>query len=139
MIAITFHVGESRLLNSWFNCWFWRIITFQANLIWISRNSLFTFYLNSMHILAEVLILKLFVHIYIAYMTRQWVVKLALTDAHNAAKSLLKYIQVNLFQKHLFLHQLTHNMTKDCSWKLQAQNIRRTCCVHKLFWMSKQK
>ena len=20
------------------------------------------------------------------------------------------------FQKHLFLHQLTHNMTKDCSW-----------------------
>ena len=36
---------------------------------------------------------------------------------------------------HLFLHQLTHNMTKDCSlnyklctWKLQA-----------LFWMPKQK
>ena len=28
-------------------------------------------------------------------------------------------IQVNLFQKHLFLHQLK-------------------CCVHKLFWMSKQ-
>ena len=25
------------------------------------------------------------------------------------------FIQVNLFQKHLFLHQLTHNMTKDCS------------------------
>ena len=24
-------------------------------------------------------------------------------------------IQVNLFQKHLFLHRLTHNMTKDCS------------------------
>ena len=23
--------------------------------------------------------------------------------------------QVNLCQKHLFLHQLTHNMTKDCS------------------------
>ena len=39
-------------------------------------------------------------------------------------------IQVNLFQKHLFLHQLSHSMTKDCSlnyefssWKLQAQNI----------------
>ena len=37
-------------------------------------------------------------------------------------------------------------MTKDCSliyhfstWKLQAQNMEeRTCCVHKLFWMSKQ-
>ena len=25
------------------------------------------------------------------------------------------YVQVNLFQKHLFLHQLTHNMTTDCS------------------------
>ena len=24
-------------------------------------------------------------------------------------------LQVNLFQKHLFLHQLTHNMTKYCS------------------------
>ena len=25
-------------------------------------------------------------------------------------------IQVNLCQKHLFLHQLTHNKTKYCSW-----------------------
>ena len=25
-------------------------------------------------------------------------------------------LQVNLFQKHLFLHQLTQNMTRDCSW-----------------------
>ena len=24
-------------------------------------------------------------------------------------------LQVNLFQNHLFLHQLTHNMTEDCS------------------------
>ena len=39
-------------------------------------------------------------------------------------------IQVNLCQKHSFSHQLTHNMTKDCSliyqfstWKLQAQNM----------------
>ena len=37
-------------------------------------------------------------------------------------------------------------MTKDClltykfsTWKFQAQNIGRTCCGHKLFWMSKQK
>ena len=58
----------------------------------------------------------------------------------------IRKVQVNLFQKHLFLHQLTHNMTKDCSlnykfstWKLQAQNMLRTCCVHKLFWISKQK
>ena len=56
------------------------------------------------------------------------------------------YVQVNLFQKFLFLHQLTHNMTKYCSlnykfstWKFQAQNMGRTCCVQKLFWMSKQK
>ena len=45
-----------------------------------------------------------------------------------------------LCQKLLFLHQLTHNMTTDCSlnckfntWKFQAQNMGRTCCVQKLF------
>ena len=27
-----------------------------------------------------------------------------------------RYVQVNLCQKLLFLHQLTHNMTTDCSW-----------------------
>ena len=39
-------------------------------------------------------------------------------------------IQVNLFQKHVLLHQLTHNMTKYCSlnykfsaWKFEAQNM----------------
>ena len=39
-------------------------------------------------------------------------------------------VQVNLCQKLFFLHQLTHNMTTDCSlnyqfstWKLQAQNM----------------
>ena len=37
-------------------------------------------------------------------------------------------VQVNIFQKHLVLHELTHNMTKYCSlsckligWKFQAQ------------------
>ena len=55
-------------------------------------------------------------------------------------------VQVNLFQKYLLLHQLTHNMTKDCplnyqfsTWKIQAQDTVRICCVHRLFWMSKQK
>ena len=50
-------------------------------------------------------------------------------------------VQVNLFQKHLFLYQLTHNMTKNwtlnyesSTWKFQAQNMLRTCCVHKLFF-----
>ena len=40
------------------------------------------------------------------------------------------FVQVNIFQKHLFLHQLTQYMTKDCSFnckfstlKLQAQNM----------------
>ena len=50
-------------------------------------------------------------------------------------------LKVNLFQKHLFLPQLTHNITKYCSlnqfctWKFQARNMSRTYCVHKLFWM----
>ena len=54
--------------------------------------------------------------------------------AYNGART------VNLFQKHLFLYKQTHNMIKDCSlnyefstWKFQAQNMLRTCCVHKLF------
>ena len=49
-------------------------------------------------------------------------------------------IQVNLCQKLLFLHQLTHNMTTDCAlnyklitWKFLAQNMGRTCCVQTLF------
>ena len=46
-----------------------------------------------------------------------------------------RLIQVNLCQKQLFLHQLTHNMTKDCLLNHKFS----TCCVHKLFWMSKQK
>ena len=51
-------------------------------------------------------------------------------------------IQVSLFQKHLFLYHLTHSMTKYFSlnyefstWKFQAQNMLRTCCVHKLFFV----
>ena len=46
------------------------------------------------------------------------------------SKKNLTCIQLNIFQKHLFLPQLTHNMTKDCSlnhqfstWKFQAQNM----------------
>jgi hypothetical protein len=49
-------------------------------------------------------------------------------------------VQANLCQKYLFIHQLTHNMTKDCSMiykfstrKLKEQNMSRTCCLHKLF------
>ena len=53
---------------------------------------------------------------------------------HKNVKKWLVSIQVNLFQKHLFLRQLTYNMTKYCSlnyefrtWKLQAQNMLCTC------------
>ena len=47
-------------------------------------------------------------------------------------------LQVNLFHKHLFLPQLTYNCSlnyKCNTWKFQAQNMSRKCCVHKLFWM----
>ena len=60
--------------------------------------------------------------------------------------SLSILLQVNLFQKHLFFHQLTHNLTKDCSlnyefstWKLQAQNMLCTQIVFLfLYWHSEQ-
>ena len=49
---------------------------------------------------------------------------------------LARAVQVNLFQKYIFLHQLTHNMTKDClvnyqfgTWKFKAQNILGTQIV----------
>ena len=55
-------------------------------------------------------------------------------------------IQVNLCQKHLFSHQLTHNMTKYCSliyqfstWKLQAEDMLSTKIVFLYsFWHSEQ-
>ena len=53
---------------------------------------------------------------------------------------LLKTVQVNLFQKHSFLHQLTHNMTTDCSLNYQ-KNTSSEHVVYKncfLFWHSKQ-
>ena len=47
-------------------------------------------------------------------------------------------VQVNLCQKHLFLQQLTHNMTKDCTLNYSSvhenYNIRM-CYVHKLFFV----
>ena len=51
---------------------------------------------------------------------------------------LLKILQVNLCQKLSFLHLLTHNMTTDCSLNYKKYKFS-TCCVHKLFWMSKKK
>ena len=46
------------------------------------------------------------------------------------------FVQVNLFQKHSFLNQLTHNMTTDCSLitdfstrKIQVENMLCTKIV----------
>ena len=46
-------------------------------------------------------------------------------------------LQVNVFQKHLMLHQLTHDMAKDClliTSSVHENSKFRTCCVHKLFF-----
>ena len=43
-------------------------------------------------------------------------------------------LQVNLFQKPSFLHQLTHNMTRDCSLNSPEKDKFRTSCVQKLFF-----
>ena len=51
------------------------------------------------------------------------------------------FVQVNLCQKLLFLHQLTHNMMTDCSFnyvqvqymKIPGSKLGRKCCVQKLF------
>ena len=55
---------------------------------------------------------------------------------HTYTHCSTRTVQVNICQKHLFLHQLTQNMTKDCSlnyvfstWKFQAKNMLRTCCT----------
>ena len=47
---------------------------------------------------------------------------------------LWKNVQVNLFQKPSFLHQLTHNMTRDCSLNSKKKYKFTTCCVQKLFF-----
>ena len=54
-------------------------------------------------------------------------------------------LQVNLCQKLLFLHQLTHNMTTDCSlnykfntWKFQAQTWGEHVVYRNHFWHSEQ-
>ena len=59
------------------------------------------------------------------------------TDFWRTFWNICSWIQVNLCQKLLFLHQLTHNMKTDCSlnyhfstWKFQAQNMGRTWGQH---------
>ena len=44
-------------------------------------------------------------------------------------------IQVNLFQKPSFLHQLIHNMTRYCSLNSPEKYKFRTCCVQKIVFV----
>ena len=50
----------------------------------------------------------------------------------NLFPQIMYKLQANLFQKHLFLHQLTHNMTKDCSWNYRENYKHRTWGEHVL-------
>ena len=40
------------------------------------------------------------------------------------------FVQVNLFKKHLFLHQLTHSMKKDCSSNCRFSTWSLECLVY---------
>ena len=44
------------------------------------------------------------------------------------------FVQVNLCQKLLFLHQLTHNITTDCSLNLQIQYMKIASSEHVMYW-----
>ena len=79
-----------------------------------------------------------------------WLLKVRLTNGYlgcqgddDGERHLL--VQVNLCQKLLFLHQLTHNMTTDCSlnykfnsWKFQAQTWGEHVAYRNCFWHSEQ-
>ena len=45
-------------------------------------------------------------------------------------ETITSFEQINLFQKDLLLHELTHNMTKDCSCNYRENYKRRTWTKH---------
>ena len=45
-------------------------------------------------------------------------------------------VQVNLCQKRSFFHQLTHNMTTDCSWNYHENYKRRTWAEYGKNWLA---
>ena len=64
---------------------------------------------------------------------------------NRSALKKLAVFMLNLCQKLLFLHQLTHNMTTDCSlnykfntWKFQAQTWGEHFVYRNCFWHSEQ-
>jgi hypothetical protein len=60
---------------------------------------------------------------------RKFTGNLPLQDISKMTKSM---VQVNLCQKLFFLHQLTHNMTTDCSLNYHEKYKRRTWAEHVL-------
>ena len=90
------------------------------------RSSSLSFRLRNLIFLGGVKNL-VFINIYI------WILNMILVE-----RKLIRIIrtQVNLCQKLLFLHQLTHNMTTfmfmELPRKLQGQNMGRTCSTHVL-------
>ena len=61
-----------------------------------------------------------------------WVISISITRNFFSfpKMSVSMSVQVNLFQKHLFLHQLTHNTTTDCS--LNYEFSTRKIPVHNM-------
>ena len=44
-----------------------------------------------------------------------------------------RLVKVSFFQKHLFLHQLTLNMTKDCPLNCKVQCMKIPCSEHVVY------
>ena len=62
-------------------------------------------------------------------------ISLAICTGKSFSEALILASTNPQYDKRLFIELQVHVST----WKLHAQNALRTCCVHKLFWMSKQK
>ena len=72
---------------------------------------------------------------------RFWVCVFAKICTRTSAIINRTFLHVNLCQMPLFLHQLTHNMTTDCSlnyrfniWKFQAQTWGQHVVYRNFFW-----
>ena len=115
------------------NEWLWKCLTFYFYLE----------YFLSQLLGIQVMTLKRFS--WIVFVNRGsligWIFKKPVTQFARSITT--SYIQVNLCQKLLFLHQLTHNMTTDCSlnykfntWKFQAQTWGEHVVYRNCFWHS---
>ena len=65
------------------------------------------------------------------YSVQSFIVPCDLTKYLKRTKRPIYAVQVNVFQKHLFLHQLTHNMTTDYSLNyVRVQYLKTTNSEH---------